>query len=200
MPERGVGVCRRWSLLLMVILLATTWLIGCGDVPWTRFESEDGGFSVEIPGTPAFSSQPLTTALGRLTVNKVELNVDEALDRSETYAVIWVDYPQEPVEPRAVTVFLDGVRDGNLRDAPGTLLREESVRVHGHDARDIIVELKTGRGAYRNRFFMVKNRLYQLMVTRDRGDATQQQADRFIESFRLTGEDERATVDDPTGS
>lgn len=170
----------------LAALVLTVALVGCGEVQWTRFDSASGRCSVEMPGTPEATSQPLDSALGRLVMNKLELPAAKSADGAETYAVIWVDYPTEFVEKPALDRFLDGVRDGNVQSAPGRLVSEKVVDVEGHPARDIVVALTEGRGSYRNRFLMVGNRLYQITVTRDRGPATEAQAAKFIESFRLS--------------
>src|SRR5262245_56195662 len=68
-----------------------------------------------------------------------------------------------PVEPLATR--LDAARDGALRNIKGKVVREKDLHLGDHRGREVYVEApKLGKALLRMHFYIVGQRLYQLMV------------------------------------
>ncbi|MCA1592122.1 MAG: energy transducer TonB [Acidobacteria bacterium] len=153
---------------------------------WKEFSSAEGRFTVLLPGTPTPQVQTQDTAIGKLDVHTFTLTT------SMQYGVMFVDYPRTMEDSGAAKQFLDGARDGGVKGVNGTLLEEKETSLDGHPGR--IIKVRVGDGyVMRVKFYVVKNRLYQLGVTMWDKDAPEaaarfhdETAARFLDSFKLT--------------
>ena len=79
---------------------------------------------------------------------------------------------------------LDQARDGAIASVGGKKRSEEKIKLKGHPGREIVIE-KDSEVVVRMRIYLVKNRLYQVMVLGNGPVFPAKDAGFFLDSFRL---------------
>lgn len=174
----------RKPVLLLILLLLAAWLPGCAPKP-QEFKSEAGSFAVTAPKTLQESTHDLELQSGKTTLYLFSTQEDNI-----GYFVSYCDYPPETMQHGDLEKMLDGSRDGALSNAKGTLLSETRITLEGNPGRELLMETvdESGRpAAIKGRLFMVKNRLYQVMVVAPRSQTGDKEVDQFLQSFKLLG-------------
>jgi hypothetical protein len=146
---------------------------------WATYSSPEG-FSVDMPGQPQETQQTTPSDLGDITVYFFQVT-----DGPAYYAASYNDYPldmsAEDLDP-----------DNTLSDAwqgvgqSGEIVSTQPVEVQGYPGVEGEINVQdTSHIWYRG--IMVKDRLYQLVVTAPEAEKDQYAdgANRFIESFTL---------------
>jgi hypothetical protein len=154
---------------------------------WQVFVSQEGGFSVRLPGDPAPGVQTVPTAAGTLTLHTFLYQ-----NESSGYYVGYADYPAGLVQGANTKRLLDGARDGAVAMVHGTLLSEQDVTLAGMPARQVVIQAPYP-GSLQTivvtaRFGMAGNRQYQLQAL-SAGTPTaagKARIEAFFDSFRLT--------------
>ena len=154
---------------------------------WQVFVSQDGGFSVRLPGEPSPGVQTVPTAAGTFALHTF-------LYQNETagYYVGYADYPAGLVEGANMKRLLDGARDGAVATVHGTLLSEKDLSLAGVPARQVVIQAPY-LGSLQTivvtaRFGMAGNRQYQLQAL-SAGTPTATgnvRIDAFFDAFSLT--------------
>jgi hypothetical protein len=146
------------------------------DAPqWSRFSSEEGRFSILMPGRPKVQEQPVDTDGGQL-INHVFLVQSEAA----AFAISYADYPQNNADPQKV---LDDVRQGAITGIKGTLISGKNITHKGFHGREF--QASTQGALYTSRIFIVNNRLYQMVVVAPVGKLSAADINKFLTSFDL---------------
>jgi hypothetical protein len=168
-----------WAALVSGVLC-----LGCGrgfsESDWKDLRPDGQKFSAKMPGEPKLKQQEASTGAGPITVNQYVVE-----GRSYAYIVGYTDYPAKAIEGANPEGMLDGGRDGALKNVRGAKLsKEEKIQLDGHPGRELHVDIP-GKGKLVARFYLVKNRLYQLLAAGD--DVTPEDKDvrRFLESLTL---------------
>lgn len=157
---------------------------------WKEFVSTEGGFKVRMPGVPSEVSFPIEDKSGGAVAHFHNLITNTA-----EYAVGYTIFARdlETLQPSKVT--LDGIRDRALARENGKLLSEEDITAAGHPGRSLVIEVSDG--IFRDRYFLVGNRLYTVTVftpkviarsnagTEGIRTAQESVAKRFLDSFSL---------------
>lgn len=158
---------------------------------WKPFASEAGGFKVEMPGTPTHSAQDVPTEAGN-----VELHMDavELAGGAIGFAVSYGDYSEVIAALGDKEKLLDGTRDGAARGFGGTVKWEKKIAIGDHPGREFELNVANQINA-RARIYVVRNRLFQLLVIWQEGQPTPD-SKRFFESFVL--DEKLATGPAPT--
>ena len=172
---------RRSIALLLGMMLA---LAGCESSQWKDFHSKEGGFSVSMPGTPVEKRQAYHTQAGPVEAHFFTVEADRG---SLVYMVVYGDYPEALMVADDGEMLLDAARDGAVGNIQGTLLGERSVSMGGHPGRELQVLSSDGRLALQMRIYLVKNRQYQVVAVMPKEARSTADRDRFLDSFRLTG-------------
>ncbi|MFO8040989.1 MAG: hypothetical protein R6U67_16260 [Sodalinema sp.] len=149
---------------------------------WQTFQSTEGRFEVMVPKPPERMQQRVD-----LPGDSISLYAFASEDTSADYLISYADYPQEFIsrigEP---SEFLDAVKEGFLGGIEAQDVVTQSRRLQGYPG--LVVEYMTPDGAsgYAH-FYLVNDRLYQVMVTSQRSDSDnwQENAQRFLTSFNL---------------
>lgn len=147
---------------------------------WTLHTSTAGRFSILMPAEPNVQEQPVDTAAGKL-INHISL----AQKGSAAFAISYADYPPNDAEPQGV---LDSVRDGAINGIKGTLVRGKNITHKTYPGREF--QASTQGALYTSRIFLVKNRLYQMVVVAPVGQLTDAEVNRFLTSFDLKLEEQ----------
>jgi TonB family protein len=165
---------------------------------WKDYPSPEGRFSAAFVGAPRQETQAIETATGKRTLHLFGSETEAGV-----YMVAYIDFPQTPEEPAAIRHALDGGRDELLAGNKNRkLVGEKEITVEGHLAREVLVE--DGELFYRNRSFVIKGRVYQVMLAaplniafktgrasddqKDWTDLYQAMCEKFFGSFKLLPE------------
>jgi hypothetical protein len=161
-----------WSLALPILLGAAQ------DDSWKLFEPKDAGFSVKMPVMPTEKKQSVKTATGKLDVI---LHIADGRNDS-LFVVSYSDFDKADLKKKEdVEKRLEQARDGAIASARGKLRSDDKIKLKEHSGREIVIE-KDGEVVVKMRIFLVKNRLYQVMVL---GNAPAQDVGIFLASFSL---------------
>jgi hypothetical protein len=174
--NRPLLLPRRPVLLLFLLLV----LLACKGKSWNEFTSQEGGFSVLLPGQPKIERQTTETAVGPLafTMHTVELSFG-----SVAYIASYNDYPPSLIAAGDKSAILDGVVEGAL-GSKANLKKTEPITVDGHPGREFTGTVKDGY-EYTSRAYLVNNRLYQLNIVSTPGKVPAEDKRKYFDSFKL---------------
>jgi len=157
-------------------------LIGSSvDTTWEKYTSQEGGFSILMPGTPGEKIQKVDMKIGEKYV-KINMYMFLLQRPGFSYMVVYNDMPQW--NPEDVDFILDSGRDRGIVSLKGKLLKEKDIWIDGHPGREIKIVGADGF-IYFSRMYLVKYRFYQVSVTTLGEDASSPNVARFLNSFKL---------------
>jgi serine/threonine protein kinase len=191
----GKPTRRRWLLLGSVLAfvlmvggaLGWAFLLSEKDAfaTWETFSPAGQGFSVRLPGQPRTVTRKQQTKRGEVEQTEHTLSATPF-----HYSVTYADFPGKLIQKDEVDEALDMARDGAVKAVEGARLREyKRVELDGHPGRELVIEIKDGEksATIRGRFYLVKQRLYQVLVAGNTADMKRAEVAYYLDSFRLTG-------------
>jgi hypothetical protein len=150
---------------------------------WIELASEQGGFTVLMPGKPTEQVMPVPSATGSLEVHIYVSLGQEGI----AYMASYSDLPSAPADQSQVIRTLDEVRNGQLKKAKGKLLNEITISLDGNPGRELKIE--TAVGPMIVRIFLVNRRLYQVLAvipeTAAGTEAVVRDTAKFLSSFKV---------------
>lgn len=147
------------------------------DIP--KFNSEDGNFKVNFPGTPKIESQDIPTDIGPIEMQSFTYEKSA----TEVYMIAYSDYPSELVKQSNPDDLLTGAKEGALTSQGAELESEEKITFDGNPG--YFFKAKTGTYFMIYKIFLKENRLYQILMIRDGNYPSQESIDNFIGTFEL---------------
>ena len=152
------------------------------DNEWKTFSSKEGQFTVLLPGKPVERKQ----AVGN-NVEQVQYLIDGG---NKAYLIAYQDDQNfANADETLVKQALAAGRDAAVTSLKGTLLSQKEMKFDKkYNGMEFQIEIP-GTGIYRSRIFMVKERLYQVTVLGPKEVAVSKEADRFLDSFKLTSKE-----------
>lgn len=143
------------------------------------FVSEEGGFSVNFPGEPTFQSEPVDTAAGQITMNGYVY--EESASR--VFMVNYSDFPESLIadDPRAM---LQDEKGGAL-ETLGEYTLDEEVELTLNGNPGLYYKARAGEYYSMTNTYLVKNRLYQLIILSTGDYPSGEAADSFFGSFKF---------------
>ena len=147
---------------------------------WEEFSSSEGNFSVLMPGAPSHDTKQVQTAVGSIDMHLFS----RELRNKTAYVVIYSDYP-EFITRASPDKVLDGGRDAAVANSKGKLLSEEHIFLEGgHAGREIVVEVPD-QGVLKLRAYLVRQRLYQVMLLAPKERIDSEENAKYLSSFKL---------------
>ena len=143
---------------------------------WARFSSEQGRFSVLMPGTPEESNDTVQSDHGPYTTHMFILR-----SQGNVFVVGWVDY--DPSFKFNLQTELEANRDNFVKGIKGTLVESRSVKIDGYQALEFTAETPTR--VFRSRVYMVGRRPYQIIVGSQKGTDDSENVNKFLDSFKV---------------
>ncbi len=146
---------------------------------WVKVEPPDGAFSIEMPGTPKEMQKPVASDVGNLTVY---LYIYE--EENSGYIVSYNDYPETALQNIVLDSVYNNATRSTLKSTKGTLLSRDTITYQGFSG----IELKytiPGNVLVRARYFLVNNRLFQLMLIGDEESVYNSYGEWFFNSFKV---------------
>ena len=154
-----------------------------GTADWKIFESEAGRFAILTPAEFTEQVEPAPTPIG-----KIDTHIFIGFIGAREHTVNYADYPREFPSADIADKVLDAVQSGVVNALNGKLLNETKVSVDSHPGREITFDGVSPDGmpfTCRARFYLVRNRLYQIQVSAAKDHLPIRSTDKFIQSFKL---------------
>ncbi|HEU4479600.1 MAG TPA: hypothetical protein VFR80_13870 [Pyrinomonadaceae bacterium] len=167
-------------VMAVTLLVSACSFINAQEPTWKEFRSNEGGFSILMPGTPIPNKVTVNTTSGVEEANMFSLS-DESLDE---YIVAYSKYMKTDSKEVSTGKLFDKVRDGILLVQQGKLLNEAAITLDGYSGRSIAVERPDGV-ITTARFYVVDDRFYQLSVKAKTNGREPEATNRFLDSFKL---------------
>lgn len=153
---------------------------------WKEFSSQDGYFSVLLPGTPVKQLQQAGGPTGPVDYFAYTLQTE-----AHSYYVAFLDFPEVPNDARGIRKILDGARDGAIATINGTLVSEQDLSLKGMPGRSMTVEGPSQ--VLKARIYLAELRLYLLMIVANKTPAPSPETgildnvtvEKFLGSFKL---------------
>ncbi len=180
----------KWSGVvgvLLLVLVVGALLAGCGggEAAWTEFKSEEGGFSILMPGTPTEETQTQETELGGIDVHMFTYEEDDV-----AYMIGYNVLPAAILEASPADPMLDGACDGQVSSVNGTEVSRQEITLGAYPGRDLEIRVDNTDGitTLHSRIFLVEDKLYQVMVVGRDGQSAAADTTKFLDSFKLLEE------------
>lgn len=144
---------------------------------WSEFISDEGRFSVLMPGVPEESKQTVDSQPGPYTTHLVVLK-----GQKNVYLVGWVDYdPRFNFNRQAE---LEANRDNFVKGVKATLTASRVLKIDGYQAIEFTAE--TPERVFRSRVYMVGRRPYQIVIGSPKGVDDSLNVYKFFNSFKVS--------------
>ena len=178
---------------LLCLLGLIGMLAACAQSEWRELPVSDGAFSVLMRGEPTYARQQLNTPAGRMFAHLY------SSDRPDSFfAVGYADYPLAAVVGGSPRDLFSDVRDTWLRRIDGKLTASDtSIKLEGKypgaefQAQGKVKDADTFLHA---RFYLVDQRLYQVIAMGRKNSVSQGVVNRFLNSFRLIAQSDVGTI------
>jgi hypothetical protein len=126
---------------------------------WKEFAPPEAGCAILMPGTPQAQKHDVPLPEGAVPMHLFQV---ERKKEGRTFFLAFNDYPPA-VMNRGAQQILDGVVDGARQNWQGEYFSSKTIAQDGIPGRR--VTLKSSRkGTWMARYFLVNNRLYQVVV------------------------------------
>jgi hypothetical protein len=170
--------------LLADCILGLLLLAGCAG-KFKEFRSATSNFSVKAPAQLEEQTQTVDTDSGKAEAHTYLAESDGIL-----YVAAYSVFRDEIINQGDPEEFLNNARDSMLASLNGKLVLETRKSLGDYPGRELVVDMKMADGTdgvMKARLYLVKNRLYQLMVMANTQDASAGTITTFLDSFKLIG-------------
>jgi hypothetical protein len=167
----------RRTLLLGLLLSAAA---GCGAPEFKEFRSDEGRFSVQLPGVPREETRE--TKNGKLHLYTVEFS-------HGVYSVQWIDLPDAKDESGdMLEQRLASERDAGVKAVDGKVIADKAIKLADKfPGRDFTADVSVAstQGQLRGRLFLVDGRLFNVLAVGKKPFLESADTTKFFDSFGL---------------
>ncbi len=154
------------------------------ELPWQHVTSQEGGFTVEMPGDPAARNETRTTLLVfKVQVTGFELKAGRF--PADFFAYCY-DPPRMGLEGDAGSL-LEQIGKTACAQEKGKMVFLRPIDLDGHAGREMRFDFTRDNHDYAclTRLYLVNQRIYQTAVVISRYYAAAEPVKRYLNSFRL---------------
>lgn len=166
---------------------------GCGGPSWQDFTVQDGGFRVLMRGEVHYDKRELDTPVGKIVAHMYSIEFKDSV-----FGVGYSDYPPQMVRSMTPRRLFMAVRDTWVRRIEGRLEGDGiDIRLDKrHPGMEVVAWGKVkGRNAYlKGRFYLVGDRLYQIVIFGNRDSMPLADINHFLASFKLVPQREVGSI------
>jgi hypothetical protein len=171
---------RAWPAAVLAVLLA-----GCfNTLDWRDFKSEEGHYSIILPGKANHDKHVLHTPAGDVTMQMDSTSAGDAL-----FGVGYAEYPPDYLAKVPTGLILDQTRDALLRNIGARSFSEAPLRDEKLKGRSLHAEGRSGDRvlALDAHLVFAGGRYYQVIVVGDAGPGriNREALDTYFNSFRV---------------
>ncbi len=169
------------TTLPLPLILAATLLFQGADKP---FASDAGNFRIMLPGVPQEQTMQVPSAIGPLQVYLYSVDQD-----GNIWVVIYNDYPEQIAKADPDQV-LERTLKRTVANTKGTLVSKKDIKLDGFPGKEFeatvpSLDQEGGTLTQRARTYLVKKRLYQVILTGPADQVKSKAGDAFFASFAL---------------
>jgi hypothetical protein len=173
---------------LVIVVLVIGIGSGCDSFKkWEPFESKDGWFRVEFPGSPQVTKVPQATPAGTININQF------MVERSSgAYGVGYFDIPEVGSNVNLESQeFIESMARGSFNGMGGSSFTKKVIDFEGYPGLEAEGRVRQGdvRGLARIRYYVVEKRVYILLVVGTNSFTNSGDTGKFFNSFQLIYED-----------
>lgn len=143
---------------------------------WAKFTSDEGHFSVAMPGKPENKVETTPSDHGPYTTHLYILRNDR-----NVYLIGYVDYDPSFNFNRQTEMEMN--RDNFIKGIGATLLTTRSLRIDGYSVIEFTAE--GPQRVFTSRVYMVGRRPYQIVIGSPKGVDDSVNINRFFNSFKV---------------
>jgi hypothetical protein len=175
---------RRAVLSAVVVCLGLAGARADDAAQWKEYASDEGRFTVKMPGTPKKSKTPIDAPGGK-TLDQHQFLIDKG---NLAYLVAYQDDPNlKNVNEETAQKVLDAARDAVPKALDGKLLDTRKIKLDDkHLGVEFRVEVASIKGVYRSRIYVVGERIYQITVVGPKEVTSSKESDAYLDSLKLT--------------
>jgi hypothetical protein len=169
-------------LLLALALAVQVPAPAAARAPAKPFVSEAGGFRIDLPGDPVEQVKTADSPLGPL-----EFHIFAVTHGGATYAASYNDMP-EVLALADPDRALEGGVEGALKNTRGKLLIKRNIAIDGHPGKEFTSHVPGLPGTThcnRARLYLVRTRLYQVVLAGTEEQVSGEAGERIFKSFAL---------------
>ncbi len=172
---------RDWVFVavMLVVFVGIRTNVGRTKKEWKPFNSAVGGFSVLDPGTPKEERKALDSVAGPVELHLFSFEPGGAFN----FGVAVADIPPGRLEQGAEVILSDTVA-GMANRSGDRVISEVRIVLEDHPGRQFMVQRQQG-DTTRARVYVIRDRLYMLVVNAAPGHDSSDDAVRFLDSFKL---------------
>jgi hypothetical protein len=150
---------------------------------WTEYEAADRGFAVAFPSAPESSSLAVT---GLNPLVQYSFRANEGGDTA--YSVVVLEYPKDKAPKPPHDELYSRMVSAYAKESQSAVRKKGPATIAAHDGFEAITD--DGKEKINHLVDIVASgdRIYMLISAGPKGHATSDDAERFRDSFRLTGE------------
>ena len=179
----GFRVLARSIAIAMLAVTTTSGSVQTG--AWHEYASSSGRFKVSMPGEPSFATGTTETDLGPVTMHSQTLTTDQLY-----CSVVYYDMPEGL--KRSDGDLLAGLCNGFVS---GAKVREtanrKDVTLDGYAGRELEGESNDGTFRVVLRYYVVRPRIYMVMIGVPADDLGSPLVPKFLDSFKVVAADQR---------
>jgi len=168
----------RWSIALSFVALGAVSGIADEPIQWKEFVSKEGRYKVLMPGTP-----PKVDSKGDAGKNDFKMNTVPV--GNAVYGAGHLDF-RAKVKYSSAKQFYDEWLQSNVATVAGKVASDQEIKLGKYPGREVQIIHGEDGLIMRTRLFLVGQRFYQLLVVGTKEEVTSKDADKFLDSFRLT--------------
>lgn len=152
---------------------------------WSEFQSPERGFAIEFPGTPKVTSTPVG---GQNPLLQYDFQVSVGEDT--VYSVVVFEYPPGKAPSPITNDFYVKLVSAYAKGSDSRLRKRGEATIAGRPGFEAISDGDSGKGKLNHLVDVVPagDRIYMLVSAGPKGHATDDDAERFRDSFRILGD------------
>ena len=144
---------------------------------WAKFTSEEGRFSVFMPGTPKDQVQTTPSEFGPYTTRLYRL-----IQPPHVFLIGYVDYDPSFRFDRQAELAAN--RDQFVKNLKATLVESRNLTIDGYTALEFTAEIP--ERIFKSRVYIVGRRPYLIVLGSPKGVDNSFALNRFFNSFKIT--------------
>ena len=149
---------------------------------WTEFQSPERGFSVSFPGAPKTTTAPVE---GQNPLTQYDFQVSVGDDT--VYSVVVFEYPAGKGPSPDADAYIKLV-NAYAKGSESRLRKRGPATIAGRQGFEAISDDSKGKLSHLIDVVPAGDRIYMLVTAGPKGHATDDDAERFRDSFRLLGD------------
>lgn len=166
-------------------------LLAFQTINWEWYTSEPGRFTVLTPGTFTLKSDTIDTEIGQM-VYHTYFHQPEKVEEADNflYMVSYVDYPEGSVHSDStdlVAELLETSVLSSIESVKGSLYYESDISLNDFPGKIWRVNYGDDQAVIKTKAYIVYNRFYSVQTITYRDKSLNTAADKFLDSFKLTG-------------